>query len=208
MNLGSFIRSRRAASYLVLGLIALNVCLGVTLAVYAALPHPLLVTPMVKDSQLAVPGQIPPDAVRRFAVHYLYFLDDYTSHTIKDRSNYVLRFISPSFAERAAKDLTDRLRYAERAREAAQLVTPPPSQIEISRTGEVTYRAIVPAVKRIYIADRLTQESHVRYTLDLKAVLPTEADPYGFVVVGQSVEAVVPKEGPTVSQTTPERRTP
>jgi hypothetical protein len=207
MNLGTLARSRRPAAYLVLGLIALNVTLSITLAIYAAMPHPLLVTPMVKDAQLAVPGQVPPDAVRRFALHYLYFLDDYTAHTIKDRSNYVLRFISPSFAEKAAKDLTDRLRYAERAREAAQLVTPPPSEIEIARTGVGTYRATVPAVKRIYIADRLTQESHVRYTLDVRSVLPTDADPYGFVVVGQAVEAAVPKEGSPVGQAASERRT-
>lgn len=202
MKLEYFARSRRAGAYLVLGLIAVNVALSAALAVYAAMPHPLLVTPMVKDAQLVVPGQVPPDAVRRFALHYLYFLDDYTAHTIKDRSNYILRFISPAFAEKAAKDLTDRLRYAERAREAAQLVTPPPAEIEITRTGVGTYRATVPAVKRIYIADRLTQESHVRYTLDVRSVLPTEADPYGFVVVGQSVESAPSKESPPAGRST------
>lgn len=189
VDLGRF---RRTTAFMVLGLVVLNAGLVVALATFAVLPHPVVVTPMVKDSQLVVPGQVPPDAVRRFAVHYLYFLDDYTSHTLKDRSNYVLRFISPSFAEKAAKDLTDRLRYAERAREAAQLVTPPPADIEVTRTGPTTYRAVVPAVKRVYIADRLTQESSLRYTVELKSVLPTEADPYGFVVVGQSVESATP----------------
>lgn len=208
MRLAHFARSRRATAFLVLGLLALNVALGIGLATFAILPHPVVVTPMVKDSQLVVPGQVPPDAVRRFALHYLYFLDDYTAYTIKDRSNYVLRFISPAFAEKAAKDLTDRLRYAERAREAAQLVTPPPAQIEVTRTGPGSYRATVSAVKRIYIADRLTQESHVRYTIDLESVLPTEADPYGFVVVGQSVEATAPKETAPAGQGNPERRTP
>lgn len=200
--------SRRGMAIVAVGLLLLNAGLGVALAVLALRPHPLVVTPMVRDAQLVVPGQVPPDAVRRFALHYLYFLDDYTAHTVKDRSNYVLRFISPAFAEKAAKDLTDRLRYVERAREAAQLVTPPPADIEIVRTGAGTYRALVLAVKRIYIGDRLTQESHVRYTLEVKSVLPTEGDPYGFVVVGQSVEAVVPKESAPSGGTVPERRSP
>lgn len=208
MEIGPFLRSRRPAAWLVLGLLGLNAGLGIALGAVALRPHPVVVTPMVKDAELVVPGQVPPDAVRRFALHYLYFLDDYTAHTLRDRSNYVLRFISPTFAERAAKDLTDRLRYAERAREAAQLVTPPPGEIAISRTGEGTYRAVVPAVKRIYVADRLTQESHVRYTLDLRSALPTEADPYGFVVVGQSVEAAPPQEAAPSGPLAPERRPP
>jgi hypothetical protein len=201
-------RSRRLTAFLVLGLAGLNGGLALTLAAFAMRPHPLVITPMVKDAQLVVPGQVPPEAVRRFAVHYLYFLDDYTAHTVKDRSNYVLRFISPNYAEKAAKDLTDRLRYAERAREAAQLVTPPPSEIEVTRTGPTTYRAVVPAVKRVYIADRLTQESHLRYTVDLRSVLPTDADPYGFIVEGQSVEAAPPKDQPVVGQAAAARRTP
>jgi hypothetical protein len=61
-------------------------------------------------------------------------------------------------------------------------------------------------VKRIYISDRMTEERFLRYTLDVQSTLPTEADPYGFVVVGQSVEAVVPKEGAHVDQPATERR--
>jgi len=207
MRLLDLARSRQGTAYLVLGLLLVNVGLAVALAVFALRPHPLVVTPMVKDAQLAVPGQVPPDAVRRFTLHYLYYLEDYTAHTIKDRSNYILRFISPTYAEKAAKDLTDRLRYSERAREAAQIVTPPPAEIEVTATGQGTYRASLQAVKRVYIADRMTEERLLRYTLDVKSTLPSEADPYGFVVVGQSVEAVGPKDGAPVGQAAPERRT-
>jgi len=213
MRLANLAGSRQVLGLSALGLLLANVGLGAALAVFALRPHPLVVTPVVKDAQVALPGDVPPDAVRRFVLHYLYYLDNYTAHTLKDRSNYVLRYISPTFAEKAAKDLTDRLRYVERAREAAQLVTPPPDQVQVIRTGEGSYRATLQAVKRIYIADRLTQESLLRYTLDVRSVLPTEADPYGFVVTGQGVEAASPKESPAVAAPVPEsptgaRRTP
>jgi hypothetical protein len=208
MRWDSWVHSRKLLSASALGLLAVNLGLSVTLAVLAFRPHPFILTPTVKESQVVVPGEAPPDAVRRFALHYLYYLDDYTASTLKDRSNYVLRYISPAYAERAAKDLTDRLRYAERAREAAQLVTPPPSEVEVVSSGRGTYRATVQAVKRIYIGDRLTQETTIRYLLELASVLPTSADPFGFVVTGQSVEAVNSKEAAGPDPKRFERRIP
>jgi hypothetical protein len=208
MRLVNLVRSRQVLGLSALGLLLANVGLGAVLAVFALRPHPFVVTPMVKDAQLAAPGEVPPDAVRRFVLHYLYYLDDYTAHTLKDRSNYVLRYISPTFAEKAAKDLTDRLRYVERAREATQLVTPPPALVQVIRTGEGSYRASLLAVKRIYIGDRLTQEGTLRYTVDVRSVLPSDADPYGFLVTGQGVEAVAAKEPSAPAARTPDRRTP
>ena len=188
-----FSSSRRLLAVLAIGLIAVNVALGTALTWLAFRPHPVVVTPMVRNDHLVIPGEVPPEAVQRFALHYLSYFDDYTAHTCKDRSNYVLGFVSYEFAETVAKKLTERLRYVEKAREAVHLLLPSPAEVEVTPGTRGRYRANVAAIRRVYLADRLAEESEVRYTVEVEPALPKQGNAFGFIVTGQQV-SVVPKE--------------
>lgn len=185
--------SRQALAALALSLIVGNVLLGAALAWVAIRPHPVVVSPIAKTDQLVVPDEVPPEAVQKFALHYLSYFDDYTAHTCKDRSNYALGFVSHEFAESVARKLTERLRYVEKAREAVQLILPAPEGVEVSPGPRGRYRATLSATRRVYLADRLAEESEVRYTVEVQPTLPRQGNVFGLNVTGQQV-AVVPKE--------------
>jgi hypothetical protein len=190
-----FSSSRRLLAALALGLAVGNGILAAALAWVALRPHPVVMVPMVRRESVALPEEIPPEAVQRFALHYLSYFDDYTAHTCKDRSNYVLGFVSYEFSETVAKKLTERLRYVEKAREAVQLLLPPPEAVEIAPGPGRRRRAAVTAIRRVYLSDRLAEESDVRYVVEVQAALPRQGNPFGLVVTGQQV-SLVPREKP------------
>jgi hypothetical protein len=202
-----FLSSRRLLAALALGLALGNGVLGAALAWGALRPHPVVVVPMVRRESIVVPEEIPPEAVQRFALHYLSYFDDYTAHTCKDRSNYVLGFVSYEFSETVAKKLTERLHYVEKAREAVQLLLPPPEAVEIAPGPGRRRRATVTAIRRVYLSDRLAEESDVRYVVEVQAALPKQGNPFGLVVTGQQV-SIVPREkpAPVSEQTSTERK--
>jgi hypothetical protein len=190
-----FSSSRRLLAALTLGLALGNGVLGAALAWVALRPHPVVLVPTVRRESIVVPEEIPPEAVQRFALHYLSYFDDYTAHTCKDRSNYVLGFVSYEFSETVAKKLTERLHYVEKAREAVQLLLPPPEAVEIAPGPGRRRRAAVTAIRRVYLSDRLAEESDVRYVVEVQAALPKQENPFGLVVTGQQV-SIVPREKP------------
>jgi|GEM_PF-3140195 len=164
-----------------------SVLLSGALAMVTTRPSRVVVVPGVKDGQIVVAEQIPDSAVKKFALFYLYHFDGYTPIDVEARSNYVLQFVAPEHQEKVVKSLSERATFVLRAKEASQVSLPLPSDCEVERLPNGHFRFSAIAQRRIYIAGELKSETKVRYLVDLKPCLPTEQDPYGFLVVGQSV---------------------
>ncbi len=175
-------------------LLASQVVISVALALVALRPRPALVVPGVRESQVVLPEEVPDSAVRTFGLLYLRYFDDYTPPTIEERSNVALRFVSPERLEAAAHSLSERASYVARAKESSHLVLPLPSACVIERIGPGLFRFSAVAERRIFIASELKDASRVRYTIELRAGLPTEENPYGLNVVAQSIRLETPKE--------------
>lgn len=164
-----------------------SLALSAAVAAIALRPRTVVVVPGVKESRVVLPDEVPDAAVARFGLLYLYHLDNYTPADVEERSNWLLRFIAPEHQEKVIRDLTERATFVVRAKEASQLVLPLPSRCEVARAENGVFRFSAVAVRRIYIAGELKSETKQRYFLDLQPSLPTEDEPYGFVVVGQSI---------------------
>ncbi len=176
-------------------LLAATVILSGALAWLALRPARVVVVPGVRDHQVVVPEQVPDAAVRKFATLYLAFFDGYTPETVEERSTYILRFIAPEFLKDAGKDLPHRATYAVRTKEPAQITLPPASSQEASEVARLPgglLRFTTVGERRIYIASELKATQRLRYVLDLKPTLPSDEDPYGFQVVGQSIRPEPP----------------
>jgi hypothetical protein len=175
-------------------LLGSQLVVSAALAFVALRSRPTLVIPGVRESQVVLPEEIPDAAVKTFSLLYLRYFDDYTPPTIEERSNYALRFVSPERLEAATHSLSERASYVARAKESSHLVLPLPSACAVERIGAGLFRFTAVAERRILIASELKDASRVRYTIELRTGLPTEEDPYGLLVVAQSIRLESPKE--------------
>lgn len=167
-----------------------TVSLSVALAVVATRPGRVVVVPGVKERQVVVADQVPDAAVKKFCLLYLYHFDHYSPADVEERSNYIVRFVAPEHQERIVKSLSERATYVLRAKEASQLTLPLPSECEVTRIENGLFRFSGVATRRVLIAGEEKSETRVRYLVDVKPVLPSDQDAYGFLVVGQSVRQV------------------
>lgn len=175
-------------------LAALHVGLLLALAALALRSRPVLVVPGVRDAQVVTPDEVPEAAVRTFGLHYLRYFDDYTPTTLEERSNFALRFVAPERIESLVQALSERASYVARAKESSHLFLPLPGACEVTRQTAGTFRLSALADRRIFIAGELKNVSPVRYTLEIRPGLPTDDNPYGLLVVGQSIRSESPKE--------------
>lgn len=184
------IRATRPLVVAVGALLVGNVILSAALAAVALRPAPVVVAPGVRDHQVVVPDQVPDAAVRKFATLYLTFFDAYTPETVEERSTYLLKFVAPEYLKTVSQILTERATYVVRTKESAQVTLPPPTlpdASQVTRHEGGVLRFATAAERRIYIASELKATQRLRYVLDLKPTIPSDEDPYGFVVVGQQI---------------------
>jgi hypothetical protein len=161
-------------------LLAANVALSGALAVAALRPRPLRLVPSARSAEELLPGAVPEAAVREFALRYVTHFDNYTPGTIDAAEQAVKRMVSARTASRAAQGLERRRTLSTEGRMASQAI-PVSASVEGSR-------ATVEALRRIFVSDKLSRESRVRYRLELERQPPTELNPFGLAVVSQEIE--------------------
>jgi hypothetical protein len=179
--------SPRRTLYAISALLAATLALSVALTVVALRPREVVVVPGVRESQVVLPEQVPDDAVKRFGLLYLRYFDSYLPQTIEEQSNHLLRFVARERLEEAQRALSERASYVLRAKEVSHLALPLPASCAVERIGR-RFRFTAIAIRTTYIAGERKTVDRVTYTLDLAPDLPTEEDPYGLVVVGQSMK--------------------
>jgi hypothetical protein len=179
----------KRVNLLVGSLLGANLLLSGALAFAALRPRAVVVVPGVRENQIALPEEVPPAALRKFARLYLVLFDDYTPETVEDRSTDVLRLVAPEAQEKVRRDLVDRATYVVRTRESSHLILPPPGQEEVERLPGRLFQVSLSAERQVYIASEGKGSSRVRYTLTLRSAFPSDGDAFGFVVAGQSIRA-------------------
>lgn len=171
-----------------------SAALSVALTVVALRAPRMVLVPGVQEREVRIAGEVPDSAVRHFGIHYLYHFEDYTPATVEARSNYVLQFIAPEHQESAWKALSERATYVVRAKEASQLLLPLPAECEVEHLPEGTLRFTARAARTIYVAGEAKSEEKIRYVLELRPILPSIENPYGFLVLSQSIKSEEKKE--------------
>ena len=184
--------SHRPLVGLVAALLLAVVLLSGALVWTALRPGPVLIVPGVRENQIAIPEEIPPAALRKFARLYLIAFDDYTPETIEERSNDLLRLVAPEAQEKVRRELLERATYVVRTRESSHLVLSRPGQEEVERLPGGLFQVSLLADRHVYIASEGKGSSRIRYWLTLRAAFPTDGDAFGFVVVGQTIRAETP----------------
>jgi hypothetical protein len=161
-------------------LLAANVALSGALAVAALRPRPLRIVPSARAAEELMPGAVPEAAAREFAVRYVTHFDNFTPGTLDAAEQAVRRMVSARTASRAAQALERRRTLSTEGRMASQAI-PVSASVEGSR-------ATVEALRRVFVSDKLSRESRVRYRLELERQPPTELNPFGLAVVSQEIE--------------------
>jgi hypothetical protein len=161
-------------------LLAANVVLAASLAGVALRPRPVRVVPSARAAEELLPGEVPGAASREFALRYVLHFDNFTPSTLDATESVLQRMVAARSWSRASQTLERRRRLVQEGRMSSQVVP-----VSAEPAG---LRVVVRAVRRVFIADRLSREAPVRYTVELERQAPTDLNPYGLAVVSQEIE--------------------
>ena len=184
MDLGS---GRLLRPALIAGaLVGVNVLLAAGLAASALRPRPVVVLPSARTGGELLPGAVPDETAREFALRYVLHFDNYTPATLEATQLVLQRMISARSWSGATQALEKRRQVVQEGRMSSQVI---PLAARVNGL-EVT----VDAVRRIFIADRLSREAKVRYVVALERQPATDINPFGLGVVTQVLHE---EAGPT-----------
>jgi hypothetical protein len=160
--------------------------LSVALAGLALAPRPHVLVPAAIAPMVLPPNEVPDEAARSFALLYVLTFDNYTPATIAIATAALKARVAPRRWADVADALDRREKVAVEGRMSSMCVST--GETEIARPVDGTIVAVVVASRRLFIADKLSKESSVRYRLVLEPCPPTAANPNGLAVVAQGVE--------------------
>lgn len=167
-------------------LMGANLLLAAGLVAVALRPRPVRVLPSAVAEAELWPGAVPAAATREFALRYVLHLDNYTPATIEASTRTLKAMIAPRNWSAASEALDRRLKIALEGRMGSQSLP-----LEATVDG---LRVSIRALRRTFIADKLSRENRVTYELVLERQPATEPNPFGLGVVSQSVKEEGPRE--------------
>lgn len=168
-------------------LLTVNAVLAAGIVLLALAPRPIVVVPSARGETEIFPGAVPEAAAREFALRYVLHFDNFTPATIEEAQEILRRMISARSWSEATKALSRRLDVVREGRMSSQVI-PLSTRVE-------GLAVTVAAVRRTFIADKLSRERRVRYVVRLERQPPTEPNPYGLSVVSQEIHEE-PEEAP------------
>jgi hypothetical protein len=158
--------------------------LSIALALVATAPRPHLLVPAAGTPEVVKPGEVPDEAAKSFARLTVMTFDNYTPATIDAATAALKARIAARRWSEVADGLDRRAKVVAEGRMSSQAIA---TGVELARSGE-TITAVVRATRRLFIADKLSKESSVRYRLQLETCPPTAANPNGLAVAALHVE--------------------
>ena len=182
------------------GLVALGVTSLSTIALAAALflkarePRPVVLVPGLDRPRVVLPGRVPDTLARDFAVDFAVAFENYSPATVEGGSKFLKSRIAPPTFQQFSQVLDKRMKLVSETGMVSQLLVPDRAGAQVNRKGD-ELEVIFPAVRRVYVGDRLSQEGRVAYRLVLVPQEPTRENPTGLFVLGQSAK-VEPSKGP------------
>ena len=168
------------------GLALLNVALGGALVWKCLERKPVVIVPGARAEEEIFPGQVPDVVAREFALRYVLLFDNFTPATIDAATELLRTLVAPRFWSQATEALEKRRSVVQEGRMSAQVVVDRSSP-EIERFGDGTVEVRFQAVRRTHIADKLSNEARARYVVALEPAAATALNPYGLLVIGQSI---------------------
>jgi hypothetical protein len=181
------------------GVAALVVTSATTVALAAALfvkvrePRAVVLVPGLDRPRAVLPGRVPDTLARDFAVDFAIAFENYSPATVEGGTKFLKGRIAPPTFQQFSQVLDKRLKLVSETGMVSQLLVPDRAAAAVKREGE-QIEVILPAVRRVYVGDRLSQEARVAYRLVLVAQEPTRDNPTGLFVLGQSAK-VEPQKG-------------
>lgn len=171
-------------------LIGVNVVTALGLAAVALRPRPIVVVPSARAEGEILPGAVPEETAREFALRYVLHFDNFTPSTLEPTQQVLQKMIGPKSWSGAIQALEKRRQVVQEGRMSSQVIP-----LEVRAKGMIV---TVDAVRRTFISDRLSREARVRYEVTLERQPPTDPNPFGLGVVAQVIheEAPAPKEKP------------
>jgi hypothetical protein len=160
-------------------LIAVNVLLAAALAASALRGRPVVVLPSAKTGGELIPGAVPEDTAREFALRYVLHFDNFTPSTLDAMQQVLQKMIAARSWSGATQALEKRRQVVQEGRMSSQVI-PLSSRVE-------GLTVTIEAVRRTFISDRLSREARVRYQLTLERQPAVETNPFGLGVVQQNI---------------------
>jgi hypothetical protein len=160
-------------------LIAANVLLAAGLAASALRARPVVVLPSAKTGGELLPGAVPEETAREFALRYVLHFDNFTPSTLDAMHQVLQRMIAPRSWSGATQALEKRRQVVQEGRMSSQVIPLSTSVEGLTVT--------VHAVRRTFISDRLSREAKVRYEVTLERQPAVDSNPFGLGVVQQNI---------------------
>jgi hypothetical protein len=175
------------------GLVALGVTSLSTIGLAAALfvkarePRAVLLVPGLDRPRAVLPGRVPDTLARDFAIDFAVAFENYSPATVEGGVKFLKSRIAPPTFQQFSQVLDKRMKLVAETGMVSQLLVPDRAGAQIRREGD-EMEVIFPAVRRVYVGDRLSQEGRVAYRLVLVPQEPTRENPTGLFVLGQSAK--------------------
>jgi hypothetical protein len=160
-------------------LIAVNAVLAAGLAASALKGRSVVVVPSAKTGGELLPGAVPDETAREFALRYVLHFDNFTPSTLDATQQVLQRMIAARSWSGATQALEKRRQVVQEGRMSSQVI--PLS----TRVDGLT--VTVHAVRRTFISDRLSREATVRYEVALERQPAVESNPFGLGVIQQNI---------------------
>lgn len=160
-------------------LLVCDLALAAGLVAAALAPRRVVVVPGARARHELLPGVVPEEAAREFALRYVLHFDNYTPATVEASTEAMKRMVAAGAWVRASEALEKRKKLAIEGRMSSQVVP-----LEARAAG---LKVTLLALRRTFIADKLSREAKVRYEVEVERQPPTPGNPWGLGVVGQEI---------------------
>lgn len=160
-------------------LIAINVLLAAVLAASALRPRSVVVLPSARTGGELLPGAVPDETAREFALRYVLHFDNFTPSTIDAMQQVLQNMIAARSWSGATQALEKRRQVVQEGRMSSQVIP------LTARVDGLT--VTIHAVRRTFISDRLSREANVRYEVTLERQPALDSNPFGLGVVHQNI---------------------
>jgi len=160
-------------------LVGVNVLLAGALTVSALRPRPVVVLPSARAGGELLPGVVPEETAREFALRYVLHFDNFTPSTLDATHQVLQRMIGARSWSSATQALEKRRQVVQEGRMSSQVI-PLATRVD-------GLKVVIDAIRRTFISDRLSREAKVRYEVILERQPPTGPNPFGLGVVTQVI---------------------
>jgi len=164
---------------------ASTVLLAAALLLKAREPRSVVLVPGLDAPRVVSPGRVPDALARDFAVDFAVTFENYSPATVEGAGRFLKGRVAPTIFQQFSQVLGKRAKLVSETGMVSQLLVPDPGKAVVKREDgnvQVTF----PALRRVYVGDKLSQEGRLSYRVVLTALAPTRENPTGLYVLGQS----------------------